>query len=110
MASNKSQTHDYKVGDILSARWGYSMIIVSYYQVVKVTPKMVEVKELNIEVVEGNSMRGESMPVKDSFAPYRNWKSESYKRKVNPDGSIDVNNSIRAYRWDGLPQYHDHWD
>ena len=110
MANSKAQTHDYKVGDILSARWGYSMIIVSYYQVVKITPKMVEVKQLNIEIVKGDSMRGESIPVKDSFAPYRNWLPESYKRKVNSDGSIDVNDSIRAYRWNGLPQCFDSWD
>ena len=37
----------YKVGDILSSTWGYSMQIVDFYQVIAVTPKMITVKEIS---------------------------------------------------------------
>ena len=48
---NKKHHHDLEIGDILSASWGYDQTNINYFEVVKTSPKSVEVLE-----VEGVSL------------------------------------------------------
>lgn len=101
----------YKVGDILSSTWGYSMQIVDFYQVVAVTPKMITVKEISGRIVSGDGMRGESVPVPNAFVVKSHpWQVNEFTRKVLHGGYININESARAGRWNGEALYHDHWD
>lgn len=101
----------YKVGDILSSTWGYSMQIVDYYQVIAVTPKMITVKKIAGKIVSGDGMRGESVPVPNAFVKKTYaWEANEFKRKVLSGGYININESACARRWSGEPLYHDHWD
>ena len=43
-------SHNYKVGDILWSKWVYSMTISNFYQVIKITPKKIYIRELATEV------------------------------------------------------------
>ena len=49
-----------KVGDILSCTWGYSMTLVDFYKVIKVSPsgKSVTVQRLASDCVENADVRG----------------------------------------------------
>lgn len=101
----------YKVGDILSSTWGYSMQIVDYYQVIAVTPKMITVREIAGKIVSGDGMRGESVPLPNVFVKKAyDWQLTEFKRKVLHGGYININESACARRWSGEPLYHDHWD
>ena len=42
-------SNPFKVGDIVSTSWGYSMTIVDFYQVVRVTPCKVELRSIEQE-------------------------------------------------------------
>ncbi len=109
MRNGKVAEHNYKVGDILSSSWGYSMTIVNYYQVVKTTPKMITVREIAGKLVSGDGMRGESVPVPNAFVPKKSYQPAEFHRLV-VRGMISINESERAGLWDGEPMYHDHWD
>ena len=109
METTTTKSHSYKFGDILSSSWGYSMTIVNYYQVVKVTPKMITVREIAGKLVSGDGMRGESIPVPNAFVPKKSYQPAEYRRLV-VRGMIGINESERAGLWDGEPMYHDHWD
>lgn len=101
----------YKVGDILSSTWGYSVQIVDYYQVIAVTPKMITVKKIAGKIVSGNGMIGESVPVPNAFVKKAcAGKVNELKRKVFSGGYININEVARAHRWSGEPLYHNHWD
>ncbi len=102
------KSHSIIIGDILCGKWGYSMDITSWYQVIKTTPKKVYVREIASRIVEGNSMCGESVPVKFSFV-----KDDVLFRKVHNNGYtdyIDITDYQSAYKWDGKPKYHNHYD
>lgn len=102
----------YKVGDILSSTWGYSMVIVDYYQVVAVTAKMITVRKIASKNVDGDSMRGSSVPVLNAFLKTKySWQTPfEYKRKVLSGGYINIDSVSCARKWNGKPLYHDHMD
>ena len=101
----------YKVGDILSSTWGYSMQIVDYYQVIAVTPKMITVKQIAGKILDGDGMRGTSVPLPNVFIKKAyDWDVTEFKRKVLSGGYININDSACARPWDGKPVYYDHWD
>lgn len=107
----KTAPHTLAVGDILYSSWGYSMTIVNWYQVIAVTPKMVTVAEIHSFIVDGDGMRGTSMPIPNAFVEKRyDWDEVKFSRLVKDDRYIQINESETARRWDGEPKYHDHWD
>ena len=107
--TNENAKNTFKVGDILSSSWGYSMTIVSWYQVIKVTPKTITVKEIEAKIIDGNGMHGESIPVPNLFSKRGLYPEQSFTRKVKGD-YININESQTAWIWDGNPKYHNHWD
>ena len=95
-----------KVGDILYSSWGYSMTLVDFYKVIKVSPsgKSVTLQKLESEVVSGDSMTGYKMPTQ-----YVDRRERPIKNKrVKPDNdrySVKLNSSANAYKWDGKKKY-----
>ena len=58
--------HLLKVGDILVSSWGYSMIIVDFYKVIKVMPKMIEYVRIDEkDMVSTGFLCGTVMPDPD---------------------------------------------
>lgn len=100
-----------KLGDIFVSSWGYGMTIVSWYLVIKLTPKTVTLKELNSKIVTGDAMSGEAIPSKsytnntDAFVEGK----KTIIRKITESG-IKINSYEYAKKWDGQPKYFNHWD
>jgi len=101
-----------KVGDILVSSWGYSMILNSWYQVVKRTAKTVTVREICSKTVNGNGFQGESMPIPDQFHVGANA-DVFHSKKLHHNGDrpfIKMTDYEYAYLWDGTPEPFDHLD
>tara|TARA_B100001093_G_scaffold152047_2_gene144824 strand:+ start:2663 stop:3082 length:420 start_codon:yes stop_codon:yes gene_type:complete len=86
---NKKHHHDLEIGDILSASWGYDQTNINYFEVVKTSPKSVEVLEVE----------GVSLPEHDQTAsvatmgargiPVEAWRSATSDYPKKEDGSWD---------------------
>lgn len=102
-----SSIHDAKEGDILASTWGATMVIVSFYRVVKVTPHTVKIVALrSIETSDG-FLCGTCIPsdVQDGPTIYtrrkqpgKHWITGQYEseRRVGP--------------WHGKPLRYNHCD
>lgn len=70
-ADKKAFMNPAKAGDILESSWGYDQTNVDYYQVTKVLGKMIEMRKIGGEHVEGSGqshgMSDEVRPSKGSF-------------------------------------------
>lgn len=64
-----------KVGDLFSMSWGYDQTNVNYFQVTRVTPKGVYVREIGAKSVPGTQgfMCETVRPVKDNFLTKSQW-------------------------------------
>jgi hypothetical protein len=96
-----------KVGDVFVGTWGYSMIIPSFFIVVKVTEKRVKVRELK---KDSAGMQGYEFP----SVPYKVDDSEPLHTCRVDGGAIVVplsrSTHIYAHRWDGAGVYADYMD
>lgn len=106
-------------GDIFVSSWGYSMTLVDFYQVTKVskTGKSVNVRKLASKVVSGNinsPQGGYVTPIKDRF------EGEELRNKrlkadygANPRPMFKVNDCANAHLADGINPngyYMNTWD
>lgn len=108
---NKPKTDNpFKVGDILHTSWGWGMTINTFYKVMKTTPKMVYIREMEKVVVENDAhtggFSGKQIPTND-FSPSND---EVTRHKVQ--SSRYGNEPVRvktpdgyARLWDGEPKY-----
>ena len=95
--------HTLKVGEILQSVWGFEQTNVQFFQVVKVTPKMVFVREIpSHESSNNGDMTGTVVPVKGAFAS-----DKVLRRKVLFDWQdrekIYITDYSTASRWSGEP-------
>lgn len=88
---------EYKVGDILVNHWGYSMILVTFYEVMKVTAKSLVVQERRKITSSIDSSGCGNIYV----VPQAGFYSQESKR-------ILKKNAWR--KWDGQPQMENHYD
>ena len=96
-----------QVGDILQGSWGYDQTNQEFYQVVeKISGKMVKVRELCQQYVEGSQgfMSENVLPIKDSFK--ENSKPE---RKLVGVGDRISYQCFSLSKWDGRPCYQSHY-
>lgn len=75
-------------GDIFVSSWGYSMTLVDFYQVTKVskTGKSVNVRKLASKVVSGNidsPQGGYVTPIKDRFEGWACWNADTTSTKCS---------------------------
>jgi len=90
----KSFKHDFKVGDIFVASWGYDQTNVNYFQAVEIKGKSVVVREIASKSVNDHQVTA----VKDSFV------GDPLVRRAGQSG-IKINSTYNAYKWDGKPSY-----
>jgi hypothetical protein len=100
----------YKIGDIVYNSWGYEQTNVEFYQVVKITPKTITVKEIAQEIadesMEGHGMSCDVLGVKDIFLENGN----EYRLNVkawNKDSHYltGVARYCSFSKWHGRPVY-----
>lgn len=112
-----------KVGTILVNVWGYSMTIVDYYRVVKVSAKSVVIAPISSEETGTGYLSGTSVPRTDGAVAsvdllkdgqpqmFRAFIRESYDKDicfVSKLGHYGVMNYLRI--WDGRPRHFNHCD
>ena len=90
-----------EVGTVLCAIWGYSATLVTFYEVVAATAKMVTVRR--IEAVHLKD--GGKVPKPGAFV-----EEKTYKRRVMPGSRhsspyVKVTDSQWAHVWNGSPGY-----
>ena len=100
----KRNPNPLKVGDILEASWGYDQTNVDFYQVTKVTPKMVTVRRIHSHFVGARGGPSESvMPNIGDFDKY--YKPLRRRVQMYSDRPyISISSYASAYLWDGKPQ------
>lgn len=128
-------THGIWPGDILTSSWGYSMVLVDWYKVTKVTPHTITMVQIDSkDAVQTGYLSGTVMPDPDKVVTRRKWhydietRDEAgrplpatgytdvpvvFTRKVNPNGygvCRDLNGHGSCHKWDGKPQSFDHCD
>ena len=101
-----------KVGDIMYSSWGYSMTIVDFYKVIKVSPsgKSVTLQEMQLDVVEGTpGYEGFAMP--SNYEDKRQKPIKNKRVSPSPEGySVKINSAAWAYKWDGKKKYFNRMD
>lgn len=60
------QADNLEVGDIIYSRWGYNMVLYSFYQILAITPKSVKIVKLQKNSV-GDWAYPHVSPIKDEF-------------------------------------------
>lgn len=118
--NNRNTTNNpYKVGDVVYTSWGYSMIIVQFYKVTRVTPSKVGLVELEQNEDYTGYLSGVTTPILDkeiegNNSPYSAHEDCLYK--VCEDGRVRIpsyrggHDYKSAWRWNGNPVTFDHCD
>ena len=94
----------YKVGDIIVNSWGWEQTNINFYQVVRVTNKTIEIKEIESKIVDGSmyahGMACDVVPKINSFLEI----GASYKLRVYANGRLSCPKSYYYMKkWDGRP-------
>lgn len=98
----------FKEGQILCAIWGYSMRLVSYWKVTKVTAHFATVIPLASEETAEGFLTGTSVPIINKIRPHGEVKrAKIHRRDGRPELRIE-SQCLRA--WDGSPQHFNHCD
>ncbi|MEW6901087.1 hypothetical protein [Trueperella pyogenes] len=100
-------TTEVNVGDIFASSWGYDQTNVSFYQIVKVTPKTVVLAPIAKRREDALTWASETvMPICGQFI------GEAFRRKICDYGSgplVMVSSCEYARLWDGKPQFRSSW-
>jgi hypothetical protein len=100
----RSQPHNFQVGDILSASWGYDQTNVNFYQVTRVVSDCtIELDEISGVFQDDGYMCGHCTPIKNSFKGKPMIKRVSYGKRVT------INSVISASKWDGKPERYSYY-
>lgn len=115
MNETMTENKTVKVGDIFEMSWGYDQTNVNFFQVTRMTPKGVCVREIGSKGVEGSDtgcMSQMTTAVKDSFLTRSQWcgdenKETFFKLKGGYKGEpmFSVKGRYSATLWDGKPTY-----
>lgn len=121
--TEKKAAQAVKVGTILVNVWGYSMTIVDYYRVVKISAKSVIVSRVSSDESGTGYLSGTSVPRTDGMVAsvdllkdgqpqmFRAFIRDSYDGEVcfvSKLGHYGVMNYLRI--WDGQPKHYNHCD
>lgn len=105
-----------KVGDIFEMSWGYDQTNINFFQVTRLTPKGVYVREIGSAGAGGEGfMCQDVVAVKDSFKDNSQWcggyghgNPEMFRRidyRTDQPPSFSIRSRYFAYLWDGKPTY-----
>ena len=119
MEKNKTTSNPYKPGDIVTTTWGYSMTLVDFYEVVRVTACKVELRQLCQHEEMTGFLSGETKPLPGQYEDYGNGPfsiREGQLCKVREDGCILIpdypggHDYNYARKWSGKPRHFNHCD
>lgn len=119
MKTNKTISNPYKVGDIVTTTWGYSMTLVDFYEVIRTTPSKVELRQLKQKEDMTGYLSGETTPLPGQYEDYDRGPfslREGQLCKVREDGIILIpdypggHDYNHAAKWSGKPKYFNHCD
>lgn len=100
--------------EILVCQWGYSMIMVDFYLVIKDTPKTIVARKLKEkDNAYTGFLRGTVMPDKDNFDDSDDKVLRIYKNQVGDNYNLISRKAgfARFFQiWDGKPVAYDHCD
>lgn len=91
-----------KIGDILVSQWGYEQTNVSFYEVVKATPKTVELMAIEKETKPTGFMQFDAMPLPGKH------QGEKFRRRIDTCSSVPscrITSCEYAYLWNGKPAH-----
>lgn len=117
MKKNHTTENPYKVGDIVTTTWGYSMTLVDFYEVIRTTPNKVALRQLKQEMT--GFLSGETTPLPGQYEDYGNGPfsiREGQLCKVRKDGCILIpdypggHDYNYARKWSGKPRHFNHCD
>jgi|APSaa5957512622_1039677.scaffolds.fasta_scaffold10276_2 hypothetical protein len=100
--NDPSSAHHYAsaviVGDIFASAWGYDQTMVYFYQVVKVTPKMVQLRPIEKRVIRSSAGSDWVVPLANKFtgSAVRKKLGDYQGRAV-----IRMESYEFAYKWSG---------
>lgn len=101
--------HDLREDDILCSSWGYGQTNVDFYQVVRITPKKVVLRELQALIKETGFMCGEATTLPNLFMDLNKAKPNLITCKVSHSEYLGDCVYFRyrgaALKWDGKPKY-----
>lgn len=103
-----------KVGDILTASWGYSMTIVEFYKVTKIiSATKIEIVELG-HIIGDCDCGGGSYRMPDTKNcigdPIQKIVSQSGYEKQDGRWHVKINSSVNLTPWDGRAKYMNTFD
>lgn len=90
-----------KIGTVLGASWGYDCTLVSYYEVVAATAKMVTVRPIEARHTED----GGKVPVPGKYVGDKTYKRRVMLGSRHLGPYVKVTDSQWAYVWSGQPGY-----
>ena len=89
-----------EVGTIIYTSWGYDQTNVEFFQVVKATKSMVELRRIGTKHNAIGSMSGQATPDTSVVV-----EGPLLRRKVNKYGYVKIDYCANGYVWDGKPKY-----
>ena len=104
---DKSKPENWEVGDIIYSNFSYSMIIINFYKIVKISGKTFTFRKLKDKIVSGNGQAGKSVPIPDEFDQKE---TEEKRARINKFGDVKLDNYTYCYDGDGKPVTFDHMD
>lgn len=95
--------------------WGYSMILVDFFEVIQQTPKTVTLRKLNSQETPTGFLSGEALPTEEWATARRGLYKDvrAFKREENGETVYVANDGgvrMRYHVWDGKPKYFDYCD
>jgi hypothetical protein len=92
--------HEFNVGDILDASWGYDQTNVNFYEVTKILgSQMIELREIAQKEVKSDSGADYVIAVPGKYI------SPPLRKRVSLGHGVRIDSSIYASKWDGKPKY-----
>lgn len=100
-----------KIGDVLVCSWGYSMTLVDFYKVVKVTAKSAYLAKMGSKVVEQDNYAGHSRVMPSGICSTEKPLMRRIQ-KSRYDGSLycKITDYQYARPWDGNSKYFNDMD
>lgn len=94
------------VGDILVCQWGYSMVIVDFYKIIKTTGKSFVLRKLKDKKISGDGWRGECVPIENEFEK----NEQDINVRINKYNYVKIKDKGHCSLWTGNPVHYDHMD
>jgi hypothetical protein len=92
--------HEFNIGDILDASWGYDQTNVNFYEVTKILgSQMIELREIAQKEVKSDSGADYVTAVPGKYI------SPPLRKRVSLGHGVRIDSSIYASKWDGKPKY-----